>query len=102
MLSGKPVNWQEPITQSDLKDILNSHQNRSKNKLIGKNAMTPGYGSYLFMEFCWPSAKWRNYRPRGLVKAKHTEKINGRYSWNISLEEAFEICRSSFSEEHKT
>ena len=29
MLSGKPVNWQEPITQSDLKDILNSHQNRS-------------------------------------------------------------------------
>ena len=59
MLSGKPVNWQEPITQSDLKDILNSHQNGSKNKLIGKNAMTPGYGSYLFMEFCWPSAKWR-------------------------------------------
>ena len=44
----------------------------------------------------------RNYRPRRLVKAKHTEKINGRYSSNISLEEAFEICRSSFSEEHKT
>ena len=47
MLSAKPVNWQEPITQSELKDILNSHQNRSKNKLIGKNAMTPGHGLLL-------------------------------------------------------
>ena len=46
-LSAKPVNWQEPITQSELKDILNSHQNRSKNKLIGKNAMTPGHGLLL-------------------------------------------------------
>ena len=43
MLSAKPVNWQEPITQSD----LNSHQNHSKNKLIGKNAMTPGHGLLL-------------------------------------------------------
>ena len=40
----------------------------------------------------------RNSRPRELIKAKQTEKINGHYCWNVSLEEAFEICRSSFSE----
>ena len=72
--------------------------------------MTPGYGLLLakcqvevgcgcLLRFSFMN---RNCRPQGLIKAKHTEKINGHYSWNISLEEAFEICRSSFSEEHKT
>ena len=38
----------------NLKDIQNSRQNRSKNKLVGKNAVTRVYGSftiYLFYFF---------------------------------------------------
>ena len=45
MLSSKNVDWLEPINQRDLKDILNLHQNRSKNIFIGKNAMTRGHGN---------------------------------------------------------
>ena len=30
----------------NLKDVQNSRQNRSKNKLVHENAMTPAHGSY--------------------------------------------------------
>ena len=82
MLSGKPVNWQEPITQSDLKDILNSHQNGSNQDMevarsslwtLAKCQVEVGRGCWLRFSFMN-----RNYRPRGLIKAKLVYRENKR------------------------